>query len=60
VLIIVSYIANRMASYGEERIFVVLLVGTMAITVFYGVLKLKQMQMTYDANCPPKEPKEPK
>jgi len=57
VLIIVSYIANRMASYGEERIFVVLLVTIMAITVFYGVLKLKQMQVSYDTNYPPKEPK---
>jgi hypothetical protein len=52
-LIIVSYISNRMAAYFEERIFVGILVLTMAITVFYGVLKLKQMQVTYDANCPP-------
>ncbi len=29
----------------------------MAITVFYGVLKLKRMQATYDENCPPKPPK---
>jgi hypothetical protein len=56
-LIIVSYFANRMALYFEERIFVGRLVLTMAITVFYGVLKLKQMQETYDANCPLKEPK---
>jgi hypothetical protein len=34
-----------------------LLVAIMAITVFYGVLKLKQMQATYDAHCPPKAPK---
>jgi hypothetical protein len=34
-----------------------LLVVAMAITVFYGVLKLRQMQSTYDANCPPKAPK---
>jgi len=26
----------------------------MAVTVFYGVLKLRQMQMTYDEKCPPK------
>jgi hypothetical protein len=25
--------------------------------VFYGVLKLRQMQTTYDAHCPPKPPK---
>ena len=59
-LIIVSYVTNRLALYGEERIFVVLLVTIMAITVFYGVLKLKQMQVSYDTNCPPKEPKETK
>jgi hypothetical protein len=29
----------------------------MAITVFYGVLKLRKMQTTYDANCPLKAPK---
>jgi hypothetical protein len=26
----------------------------MAITVVYGVLKLKAMQTLYDAHCPPK------
>jgi hypothetical protein len=29
----------------------------MAVTVFYGVLKLKQMQATYEAHCPPKAAK---
>jgi hypothetical protein len=29
-----------------------ILVVAMAITVFYGVLKLKRMQMSYDAKCP--------
>jgi hypothetical protein len=29
----------------------------MAITVFYGVLKLKQMQAIYDMQCPQKAPK---
>jgi len=29
----------------------------MAITVLYGVLKLRKMQATYDAHCPPKTPK---
>ena len=37
-----------------------LLVVIMATTVFYGVLKLKRMQETYDANCPLKEPSPPK
>ena len=56
-LIIASYVANRLASYPEERMLVGLLVVIMAITVFYGVLKLRRMQATYDANCPQKPPK---
>ncbi len=56
-LIMASYVANRLASYPEERMLVGLLVVIMAITVFYGVLKLRQMQATYDANCPQKPPK---
>jgi hypothetical protein len=32
----------------------------MAITVFYGVLKLKKMQTQYDAQCPPKAAKKEK
>lgn len=53
-LIVASYIANREGAYGLEKRFTVLLVVAMALTVFYGVLKLRQMQMTYDAKCPPK------
>jgi hypothetical protein len=56
-LIVSSYIANTLGSFAEERIIVAILVVSMTITVFYGVLKLKQMQATYEANCPPKDPK---
>jgi hypothetical protein len=56
-LIVSSYIANTLGAFAEERIIVAILVVSMTMTVFYGVLKLKQMQVTYDANCPPKEPK---
>jgi hypothetical protein len=56
-LIIAAYIANREESYDLERKFVGVLVVAMAATLFYGVLKLKRMQMTYDACCPPKAPK---
>lgn len=56
-LIVASYIANTLGSFAEERIIVAILVVSMTITVFYGVLKLKQMQATYEANCPPKDPK---
>jgi hypothetical protein len=56
-LIIASYIANREAEYALERRFVGLLVVAMAITVFYGVVKLKRLQTRYDACCPPKAAK---
>lgn len=56
-LIVASYVANRLAAYHEERMLVGLLVIIMATTVFYGVLKLRQMQAAYDANCPPEAPK---
>lgn len=56
-LIVASTVANRQASYGLEKAFVSLLVVAMVITVFYGVLKLRQMQTTYDTHCPPKAPK---
>jgi hypothetical protein len=53
-LIIASNVANRHGLNSAESIFGGLLVGSMAILVIYGVLKLKQMQVTYDMNCPPK------
>jgi hypothetical protein len=56
-LIIVSYVANREGAYHIERMSSGLLVIAMAITVFYGVLKLRQMQSACDAKCPPKAPK---
>jgi hypothetical protein len=56
-LIIASYVANREAAYRMEKGFAGLLVVAMALTVFYGVLKLRQMQTIYDAQSPPKAPK---
>jgi hypothetical protein len=56
-LIIASYVANREGAYGMEKRFAALLVVAMALTVFYGVLKLRRMQTTYDAQSPPKAPK---
>lgn len=53
-LIIASYFANREGAYGWEKRFAAILVVAMALTVFYGVLKLRQMQMIYDAKCPEK------
>ena len=57
-LIVVSYVANRMGNYTEERMLVGVLVVVMAITVFYGVLKLRRMQIDYDARVPVKAPKD--
>jgi len=56
-LIVAAYIANRQASYHAERVLTGLLVIVMAITVFYGVLKLRRMQADYDLRCPPKASK---
>jgi hypothetical protein len=53
-LIVGSYIANREAAYGWEKGLSASLVVIMVFTVFYGVLKLKQMQEIYDLRCPPK------
>ncbi len=56
-LIVASYVANREGAYGVEKKLVGALVVAMAITVFYGVLKLRQMQAAYDARCPRKPDK---
>ena len=57
-LIVATYAANRLANFGAEKTFVGILVVAMAITVTYGVLKLRQMQVAYDANCPVKKKKD--
>jgi hypothetical protein len=56
-LIVGSYIFYREGDYYMEKRLAGLLAVTMAIIVLYGVLKLKQMQTTYDAKCPPKASK---
>jgi len=58
VLIVAGYIENREGSYAMERHIYGALVVAMAITVFYGVLKLRQMQTAFDAQCPTKPSKE--
>ena len=57
VLITAAYIANREGEYQWEKRLAGLLITVMAITVIYGVLKLKQLQEIYDARCPPKAAK---
>jgi hypothetical protein len=56
-LITVSYIFYRQSDFAMERRCDGLLVIIMVFTVFYGVLKLRQMQADYDARCPQKAPK---
>jgi hypothetical protein len=56
-LIVASYISNRTGEYPWERRLARTLIAILVITVFYGVLKLKQMQAAYDAHVPPKPPK---
>jgi hypothetical protein len=56
-LIIASYVSYREGNYAMEKRFAAVLVVAMAITVFYGVLKLRRMQTIYDARCPPKASK---
>jgi hypothetical protein len=56
-LVVSGYVANRLGAYSVERTLSGILVLSMAITVFYGVLKLRQMQITFDAQCPAKAPK---
>jgi hypothetical protein len=53
-LITASNTANRQGEYFWERRFAGILVVAMVITVIYGVLRLRQMQTTYDAHYPPK------
>jgi hypothetical protein len=60
VLILAAYVANRLGGFVEERMLSGLLVIAMAITVFYGVMKLKQMQAEYDARAPRKTDKDKK
>ena len=56
-LIIASYVGNRQGNFALEKAMGGLLVLGMAVIVFYGVLKLRQMQADYDLRCPAKEPK---
>ena len=57
-LIVASYAADRNGDFPDERHLVSALVILMAITVIYGVLKLRQMQSEFDANVPVKKKKD--
>ena len=56
-MIVVVYVANRQSQFLVERVAAGVLVVGMLLVVFYGVLKLRQMQTDYDLHAPPKPPK---
>ena len=56
-LIIAGYVAYRQAAYDTERVLTGLLIMGLGIVVFFGILKLKQMQTDYTLRFPPKEEK---
>ena len=59
-LIVAATTANRQGDYNAEKSIVAVLVVIMAATVFYGVLKLRQMQIDFNLRSPAKEAKEKK
>lgn len=46
--------ANRAGNFGAEKAVVGTLIAAMVLLVFYGVLKLRQMQQRYDDFHPEK------
>ena len=54
-LIVASYAANRMNDFQVERMLTAVLVVIVAVTTIYGILKLRAMQVAYDAHVPVKE-----
>lgn len=56
-LIVAASVANRQANYSDEKSLVGFLVVMMVLVVFFGVLKLKRMQVDYDTRCPLPLPK---
>ena len=56
-LTMAAYVSNRQGDYGAEKTFVVVLIVAMAVTVVYGVLQLKKMQIEFDLRRPTKDVK---
>lgn len=57
-LVVGVYYANHNGDFGAEKVLATVLVVAMCCTVFYGILKLKQMEAEYTRRCPP-PPKPP-
>ena len=56
-LTMAAYVSNRQGDYGAEKTFVDVLIVAMAVTVVYGVLQLKKMQVEFDLRRPTKDVK---
>jgi hypothetical protein len=54
-LIVISYVFYRHGDYDMEKKFAGALVVIMVFVVFYGVLKLREMQTNYESRAPQKE-----
>jgi hypothetical protein len=54
VLIVIGYGANREGDFNTQLTAGAILVVLLALTVVYGVLKLRAMQARYDKHCPPR------
>ena len=54
VLIVIGYGANREGDFNVQLTVGAILVTLLALTVVYGVLKLRAMQALYDKHCPPR------
>jgi hypothetical protein len=55
-LIVAAYVFYRQGDYGMEKRLAGALVIIMVFCVFYGVLRLRQLQAEYDARAPQKAP----
>ena len=53
-LIVAAFAANRDGNFGAEKALVGTLIAAMVLLVFYGVLRLRQMQQRYDTFHPDK------
>ena len=54
-LIALAYIANRLGNFGLERALGSMLVLGLGLIVWFGIIRLKQMQADFDRRSPPKK-----
>jgi cellobiose-specific phosphotransferase system component IIC len=56
-LIVATTASNHLGEYADEKRYAGVLVALMALTLVYGVMKLKQLQCDYKARVPAAESK---